>query len=159
MFPKLDEQLATFDEAVRAWYPKRLPEPETLDASGKLAQEALSQARALTLALLAGDSAKVDELRGKLEASRDALAKRAKEAASEPHGRFVTPRIDPLLRAASVSAPLDGAKEYALTAAFADLVEANHRSLAQLLRMRGDMMPGVSGPLRGGGSPHGKLPH
>lgn len=153
-FPELDERTAKFGQAVTKWLAET-KDGEEVDDAGKVALEAVRDAREFSLMVLAPerDKAKMEELIAAVQKSHDALAAMMDAEATKeaPHPRVMVPKLVEFLTAAKEVAAIDGklsgVQLYPTTAAMAELVEAHQRSLAQLLRKRGDVMAGGQ-PLR-----------
>ena len=151
-FAELDERLAGFDKVVRAWRDGLPAASEKHDETGKLAQDGLAAARALTLALMATprDEAAAKEGLEKVGKLLDNLKDAAKKNPKQAHGRVVTPKLEVFVeaakKAAAVTGKLTAHDVYPVTAALTDLIEAKQRGLAQMLRSRGETEAG--GPLR-----------
>ncbi len=138
LFPQLDAELDKLVAAFTAWYPEHTASPDKLDEAGQLAHDAANDARTLTLLLMAKerDDTKIQEGLAAIEKKRDALVKISTDQPDAAHPRVVAPKLIQFI---------DAAKEghhYRVTSSYADLVEANQRALAQLLRKRGDMRGG-----------------
>jgi len=141
--PKLDDQLTKLGAAVDKWIAEAAPGDDKLDDAGKAAEAAVADARALTMLFLADevDKAKVEEGIAAIDKQREALAAMGGDAKQAAHARVVPPKlkkfVDAATEAAKVSGKLTALQRYPVTAAMAELVEGNQRSLAQMLRKRG----------------------
>jgi hypothetical protein len=155
-FPKLDDQLAAFGKAYRAWIEKNTKATEKLDKGGEAAHAAMTDARALTLILLADEINTDDAEKAleKLKGSQEALKKHGEEDKRSSASRVVLPKVDALVTAAE--AALEGKDKklsvkdvYAISAAMAEVIEANQRAVAQMLRTQGGAVtPGNAPPMR-----------
>jgi hypothetical protein len=153
-FGKLDEQLKAFDGAIRGWYDKLKPPPDELDEGGKMASEAVGEARKLTLALLAGEAnaEKAKDPLEKVKKTITTLEDRHEKDKREAHAAIVTPKlkawvgvIEHVLKDGD---KLSDESNYLVSAAMAELVEADQRAVAQLLRGKGGGGSGMRGPMR-----------
>jgi hypothetical protein len=153
-FPKLDGQLATLSKAYRAWIEKNKGSTEKLDKGGELAHAAMTEAREVALLLLADevDGEAVGKALEKLKTARDALEKRGEEDKRDPSSRVVLPKVDAFISAAEDAAKakkLSVMQTYAVSAAMAEVIEANQRAVAQSLRLQGQPAhPGATPPMR-----------
>ena len=144
-FPKLDEELKKFGDVVNKWALDNTKTEEKLDDAGQLAQTVLHDARALTLMFLEEerDKGKIGEAITALEQKRDELLTKHESDKQAPHPRVMGPKLLQFINAAKAAAEIDGKLEaeqrYPVTAHMANLVEANQRALAQLMRQRGDV--------------------
>lgn len=152
---KLSDELAGFEEAhrafgavYRAWVADLEPiaEVEDLDAGGKLSAKAVKAARALALAVLAGEPAeRRAELTAEVDEHLTALSRRKGADPEKPHARLVTPTLTELLAVIEKvgEGPLDEHERYLVGAAFARVVDADQRSLS--LQLGGGDPFGVAG--------------
>lgn len=150
--PKLDEQLKSFGHAVNDWYAKLPAQSEKLDEGGTLCNAAVADARAVTLLLLAEepDQDAVKQAAAKVHKHFDALDTMRGQKVPPPHSRIVTPKLQLFLVAlddALAKRKLSATLAYKLTFNMAELIEANQRGLAQLLRSRGETMPATDDAL------------
>jgi hypothetical protein len=137
---KFEEAHAAFGEVYRSWVTNLEPiaEADKLDAGGKLSAKAVGAARDLALAYI-GDEPPKEERRAVLVAEVEsfvaALEKRKASDPKEPHARLVTPKLQSLLDVVEGvgQGPLDERKRYLVGAAFAQVVDADQRSLSLLL--------------------------
>ena len=152
-FPKLDEQLAALGKAYRAWIEKNTKPTEKLDKGGELAHASVNDARAVALALLDEkvDKDAVGKGIEKLKGSHEALKKHGDEDKKSAAPRVVLPKIEAFVSAAEEAGKgekLSVEQTYAVSAAMAEVVEANQRAVAQMLRMQGQTQPGGAPPMR-----------
>lgn len=146
--PKAEAQLATLVAPVNGFAAKAPAEsPEKLDDAGLAAREATAKARALAVTFLpdaegADRAALLEAAVAAQKTFADAVAKDEKS----PYGKAVTPKLNAFIDAAKAAVeagePAPADETYMVMFTMADLVEANHRALNQLLRMRGDLKPG-----------------
>ena len=152
-FGELDAKLAAFGKAFDAWETGLGHPPEKLDKAGEVAFTALGKARALA-ALVFADKLDADALKKahhELFQAKTALEAAGNEDAKSPHPLELVPRLSKLLDASSEAQRAAKAgvittkARYLVAWRMTDVVEADHRALAQLLRMTGQTRP--SGPL------------
>ena len=147
-FGQLDDELAKLGEAVNKWMAAAEPGPEKLDDAGKVGVRAEGEARKLTLALLAEtrDGEAVTKLTEELSKSLAELEELNAKDKTAPHPRIVVPKLKTFVAAVEAAAKIEGklspTQAYPISAEMANLVEANQRALAQLLRQQA----GPSGP-------------
>jgi hypothetical protein len=146
--PLLDEKLATFGAVVNKWVLEQKPSSEKLDDAAKLAQTILAESRAVALMVItqSGDAAKIGEAIGEIEKKHEQLKEMGGgDAKQVPHPRVMTSKIQAFVAAVKVATATDGkptaVQQFPVTSAMADLIEANQRAMAQLLRGRGDVRP------------------
>ena len=140
LLPELDAKLDKFGKAVEAWYPTAKRGDEKLDDAAKASVDAVAEARKIAVALLA-DPPDAEAAKAGVEALEQKRAdiEKAREAdAAAPHPRVMLPRIEAFVAAAKSGmdkgGALDAASAGALADAMANLIEADQRGLAQLIR-------------------------
>jgi hypothetical protein len=140
-FPKLDGELDAFSKAYAGWIDKHKEPTEKLDKPAETAHAALTHARELTLQLLAGDidGEAANKTLDQVKAEHEALKKVGEEDKRSPHPRVMLPKLEEFATAADeaikAGGKLAGDNLYKVTSTMAELIEANQRGLAQMLRM------------------------
>jgi hypothetical protein len=147
---RLDAELAALGKTVTGWRASRGALPEELDKGGELGTAMVTQAHAF-FQLLVAQPLDLAAARGGLDALRaagEALEQRQtdEQGKEEAHVKQLGPKVKPLLAAAERAlAPLKDKDKKAPATSFgplaltmADLVEIDHRAVAQLVRKRGE---------------------
>lgn len=146
LLPQFDDKLAAFGKAMDTWREanKDWKPKEELDEGGKVAQEALTKARALTQGLMGEtrDKAATDKLLGELKTLFGELETIREEKRRPPHPKVFGPKLGEFVDAAAEAAAIEGdgkltlSQLYSVTGGLGLMYELNQRSLEQLLRQK-----------------------
>ncbi len=141
-FARLDEELNKLGEAVNKWMDGVGRGPEKLDEAAKIGARAGTEARRLTLELMA-ETRDADAIGKSLEAVKKSLGELEEVHAKDkkaPHPRIMVPKLKAFVAAVEEANKIEGkltpTQTYPVSAEMANLVEANQRALAQLLRQQ-----------------------